>query len=172
MNYIAEAFGFFVLVVLSHALACRRGWILFQMEWFLALCLVWGGLYFALLRLAPVPLICSGSSNFGRSMPLVFTSFVLYGLLCLAYLVQCTAIQVQSPSMKVVSLLRGGPGMTRDQLRRHFSDEEFVLSRLRDLVRTGYVNHDSEFFSLTPKGFQVARVFDAYQRLIRRNMES
>ena len=172
MNFIIEAVGFFVLVVLSHALACRRGLILFRMEGFLALSLVWGGIYFLLLRLTPEASIGPGFAGNIRNMPLIFTSFVLYGLLCLTYLVQCTAVQAQSPSMKVFSLLCRETGMTFDQLKPHFSDQEFVLSRLNDLVRTGYVEQHNEAFSLTSKGFQVARVFDAYQRLIRRNMEN
>jgi hypothetical protein len=172
MICLASAFSFFLLVILTHVLFFRLRLMQFQMERFFVICLIWGAVNIAYLFWT-VRLAGEGTGALSScSTNLIFSSIAVYGLLCMAYLAQCTGIQVESPSMKIIGLIQRDRrrGITHEELQRCFTDEELVLARLDDLVRCGYVLEEGGVYRLTQRGSGIAGFFGAYQRMIRRNM--
>lgn len=165
MDFVLAALGFFVLFVLSHVLGYRLGMLRHHIERVIVLCLFWFGVYALWFLWAVTAGAC-------ESTALVFTSFILYGLLCLTYLTQSLVLQAGSPSMTIVSLILQNPGQWIDYetLLKNFSDEELILFRMRDLIHSGYVTLKGDTYCLTARGSRVAKLFDSYQRVIMRTM--
>ena len=130
----------------------------FQPPSFLLLALIWSGVYFALLNYIGTPLRLS--------------SLVLYGLLCLAYVAESTAIENESPSMKIMkAILRSREGRASfDELKAEFSEREFIHDRCEDLVRNGHILSENGLYRLSRRGALIASTIKIYRDLIRRGL--
>ena len=133
MLYLIIALLFFIFSVVVHVLFCRgkRGNILYVK--------IFG--YIALINLS----LCSGvfqsiSADGTVSiwlLPLKATSIFIYLLLIPAYLVVYVTTQLNSPSKIILRSLSARDGLTIKNLQKNFTDEEFIVFRLQELVKTG-----------------------------------
>lgn len=100
------------------------------------------------------------------------SSLVLYSLLCLAYVMEYTLVELESPSMRIIQCVQNNTkGIAiKEELGNLFTDEEMIVARLTDLTDHGFVKFDGLRYSLTPQGTLIARLFAFYRNFIRRGM--
>ena len=160
------AFVFFVTHIVCYRLRIMK----FEPPRFLLIALVCLSAYGFFLKYFVFVKNGEGSGFF--LMPLVLSSVVLCGLLCLAYVAECTAIENESPSMKIIKAVCGASGgrVTFEDLRNEFSDREFIHDRLNDLVKNGHVLEEGGLYRLTSRGLLIASVIKTYRNLIRRGL--
>lgn len=110
----------------------------------------------------------AGRDAFRIALPL--TSLLLYAQLAFAYVIIFSAVEVESPSAKLILLIAssGRAGMTYPELRRVMTDERLVRARVDDLVAAGTVVFDGTAYRVLPGGARWARLFASYRRLIGR----
>ena len=173
MLYPLLAAFFFFLFVISHIVGYRVGWMKFQPERFLIISVVWLGVYLLLLEgILGVGLGAPELSQDGRTAPFVWSSLLLYILLCLGYVAESTAIENESPSMRIIkSLLESPEGRIGfDKLKSEFSDREFIHDRLNDLVKNGHILQEGGLYRLSGRGLLIASIIKTYRNLIRRGL--
>ncbi len=101
-------------------------------------------------------------------VPLCVTATLIYILLIPTYLVFYFSTQQMSPSKKILLLLaRGGP-MSFQELLVHFSDDEFVMPRLKELIGVRWLIEHGGWYVLTPMGTQMAKMYTLYQAIFGR----
>lgn len=157
---------FFVDAVFVHMIICRKkaaGVLLLKPFIGIALinlCLLWAVFWFSesLVRVDP-------HSIWGVRMYGCAT--VIYILLIPTYLVFYFSTQQMSPSKKILLLLVKGP-LSFEELRQHFSDEEFVLPRIQELIGIRCLVEHGGWYVLTPSGIQMANVYKIYQAVLGR----
>ena len=96
------------------------------------------------------------------------TATFIYILLIPIYLVFYFSTQQLSPTKKIFLLLSKNGPMSFDELLAHFSDQEFIAPRLKELIGIQcLVEHDG-WYVLTPSGIQMGKVYSLYQLLLGR----
>lgn len=95
---------------------------------------------------------------------------LIYLLLIPTYLVFYFSTQQMSPTKKILLLLAQNKSMTQDDLLPHFSDEEFVLPRIKELIAIGCMVEHGGWYVLSPTGIQMANVYKMYQSVLGRKM--
>jgi len=93
---------------------------------------------------------------------------IFYVSIMLAYIVTYSAIEVDSPSLVIVTMISqaGKEGLIQDRLAEMLNDDLLVKPRVRDLLRDGLAVLDADKYKLTRKGLIVAGVFDFYRGLL------
>ncbi len=159
MSALLPAFFFTFLFFLTHILCFRLKIMKFQPPFFLLIFLIWLAVLFSFLK------SISGTGLF-------WSPLILYSLLCLAYVAESTAIENESPSMKIIKcILRHSESRaTLMELKNEFSDREFIHDRLNDLVKNGHILQEGGLYRLTSRGLLIASVIKAYRNLIRRGL--
>ena len=160
-------FFFFLGVVIIHLLVCRKksqeGLLLrpFITIALMNLFLLWGFFWF--------------SNRYMHSDPTSIWSVRLYGcavviyiLLIPTYLVFYFSTQQMSPSKKILLLLSAKGPLSFQELLKDFSDEEFVLPRLKELIGIRCLVEHGGWYVLTPTGAQMANVYKIYQFVLGR----
>ena len=173
MLYPLLATFFFFLFVISHIVGHRVGWMKFQPERFLIIFIVWLGVYLLMLeKILGVSLWTPELSQDGRTAPFVWSSLLLYGLLCLAYVAESTAVENESPSMKIIKMIRASEDqqMSFAELKQGFTDKEFIHDRLDDLVKHGHVIYEEGQYLLSRKGSLIVGIIRVYRDFIRRGL--
>lgn len=107
-----------------------------------------------------------GASIWG--VPLVLTSTLIFILLIPTYLVFYFSTQQMSPSKKILLLLAGSGPLSFQELLGHFSDDEFVKPRLKELIGIRWLIEHSGWYVLTPAGTQMAKMYALYQAIFGR----
>ncbi|MBP6344278.1 MAG: hypothetical protein KA403_10095 [Candidatus Omnitrophica bacterium] len=97
------------------------------------------------------------------------TATLIYLLLIPTYLVFYFSTQQMSPSKKLLLLLSRNGSMSREELFGHFSDEEFILPRIKELAGIRCIVEHGGWYVLTPTGIQMAKVYVLYQAVLGRN---
>lgn len=94
--------------------------------------------------------------------------FVLFSSLTLAYIITYSAIEVDSPSLSLVTAFDNNAkaGLSREDISKFMTDSKLVIPRISDLVRDKLVYSDSGKFKLTAKGKNFIRIFILYRRLL------
>ena len=115
------------------------------------------------------------SNSYARSAPSSIWSVHLYGcaaimyiLLIPAYLVFYFSTQQMSPSKKILLLLSDQGPLSFQELLKHFSDQEFVLPRIKELIGIRCLVEHGGWYVLTPSGAQMANVYKIYQSVLGR----
>ena len=172
MLYLALAFIFFLLFFVTHVVGYRLKLVRFEPLRFLFISAVWLGLYLFLLKLLGISLWTGGGPEDFVFTPFVWSSIFLYLLLCLAYVAESTAIENESPSMRIIkSILQSPEGrLSFEELKIKFSDREFIHDRLNDLVEHGHVSDVGGLFRLSARGALIASIIKNYRRLIGRGL--
>lgn len=169
MIYFISAIMFFCLFIATHVVCFRVRLMKFQLSALLLLSFIWLVVYLSSLFMAPGLYQLGSSGRYSLlGVPLVLTSLVIYILLCLCYIVECSGIKYESPSMQIMLLVdRHDEGkISYDELREVLTDERLILPRLGDLVSSGFVTFDGTRYFLLPRGAMIALVFAAYRRLL------
>ncbi|OGW83840.1 MAG: hypothetical protein A2Z83_07605 [Omnitrophica bacterium GWA2_52_8] len=172
MIFILYSCGMIFALIFSHMLFCRLRWMApFDLVKFLSLCFFWLVADAALSQWTVSRLPAAGSESFFLA-PFWMSSYMLYFLGSLWYLAQCTALQVQSPSMLIMQRIERHPekAVTYEELRRVFRDEEFIDARICDLVQHGHIVLENRHYALTARGRKIAAAVRTYRNLIRRGM--
>ncbi len=134
----------------------------FQTPFFISIGIFW----FVILFVALKNTHPSESSIF---LPL--TSLVLYLLLGLGYVAESTALENESPSMRIIkSILKNKGEVSLEELKTKFTDQEFIHDRLGDLVKNGHVRCEGENYKLTRRGSLIAGIIKGYRDLIKRGL--
>ena len=166
MLYICVAFFFFLDAVVIHLMLCRRkseGLFLklFLVIAFANLILMWIVFWFLAHQF-------NGAQVNFWAAPLYGTATVIYILLIPTYLVFYFSTQQVSPSKKILLLLAENGPMSFEELLAKFSDDEFVVPRIKDLMTTMCLIEHEGSYVLTPSGIRMAQVYEIYQRILGR----
>lgn len=93
---------------------------------------------------------------------------LFHASMSLAYIVTYSAIEAQSPTLAIMTLVAeaGANGRTRADLDRIIDDEWLFGSRVSAAVRDGLLVAGRDVLVLTPKGRRVARMFAMYRAVL------
>lgn len=160
MIYLVSAFLFFIFFLTTHITGYRLKIFKFQPVVLMCISALWFGIYLFFLKSVSSP------------SPLPLASLTLYLLLCLAYVAETNVIENGSPSIRIVRLIQSHSQgkISYQDLRRSFSNEEFILPRLNDLVLHGHVAFDGHEYCLRTRGRWMARFIRSYREFIRRGL--
>ncbi len=169
MFYVITTFLIFFSCVALHLTICRRrqkGNLLMKEFARIALCgflvLVLGG--FALIDR------WGGVSTSLWLAPLKWTSALMYLLLIPTYIIFYANTELTSPSKQIMVLISQNQSMSFEELLKHFTTQEFIISRLDDLVQTKCMRKENGRYQLTFDGVKIARALRIFQSLLGRPM--
>lgn len=167
MLHVTAAFLFFLLFCLTHMATFRLRMVQFQTPVIIVLSLFW---YLGLT--AVFVIFPESESKHPGTAPLPVSASLIYFLLCLWYLAQCTAVQNESPSMKIMGYMISRPQKkaTLQELEKLFTNEEFLCPRVEDLVTHGFLRFDGESYHLQLRARPVIGFVRAYRRLLKRGL--
>ncbi len=103
------------------------------------------------------------SSFFTR--PFIVSSIVVYFLLIPTYLIFYAATIIDSPSKKILRLIRDHKGLRYTELIRKFEGDEFVVSRLNSLQDYHLIDCKEKVYRLLPRGVKLARMLLFFKRI-------
>ena len=104
-------------------------------------------------------------------LPLSLTSSMLYLLAIPFYLIFYTNTRLVSPSKKILTLIRDSQALTRAELTRHLTNEEFILSRIYDLEQSGCLRKEKGgHYRLARDGIKIGLILEYYEKVIGRRM--
>lgn len=88
--------------------------------------------------------------------------------LMLAYIVNYSALEVDSPSLTMVLDIakRGDAGLGQEEIRLLMNDDLLVNPRISDLITNHMIYLKNDKYRLTYRGFLFARIFVFYRRLL------
>ncbi len=158
MSELGAALAAFAAMALSHAAWMRRGPRGVELKPVIGLGLLW---------LAPLAVwLARPGGRHEVSLPV--TAGLLYLMLALWYVSTCNVLRYQSPSLIIVRLLLDRPDRraARAELAAAFSDAEFLLPRIQELVDGGHLRRDGERLVITPRGRLVVRGILAYRAVL------
>lgn len=100
--------------------------------------------------------------------PLPLTSIVLYSQLSFLYLIFFTSPYLgdESPAAKIIFLVKKNGRLSYEKIKREFSDEELVIKRLDDLVKSGLIIRQKDNYYSAKSGQRLARIINFYRRLL------
>ncbi|GEM_PF-4620805 len=168
MIYFLISFFCFVLFIVLHAITYRIGLIRFEFWKLILLSFICAGIYLVISNFMVVPAF---SYDYLWGCPIKWSSFLLYGLFSVWYLGEMTTVQYSSPSMKIITTLRKNPEQTITlmEIKSLFSDQEFIIDRLNDLVAHGHIKYEAGKYSLLPRGRLIVWIFKFYRTLLDRS---
>ena len=93
---------------------------------------------------------------------------LFYAGLTLSYIITYTAVQVDSPSLVIVSRIAAGgeAGLGRDELFAQLTDDLLVRPRLEDLVRDEVVTLDGGVYRVCRRGSGFLALIVGWRRLM------
>lgn len=95
------------------------------------------------------------------------SSICLYILLALTYLLFfLSPMGEESPTSKILLLMRKSQKMTETQISSYFSNEKLIKGRLKSLVDYGWIRQVDKMYSVLPKGDNIAGIILIYRKLI------
>jgi len=94
-----------------------------------------------------------------------FASDTFYLLLALFYLLCYFSPQVESPSQRLLRACSKEDGSTFGDLEKAVNNDDFIMTRLDDLVRCGYVSISDGRLRTAAPCDPVCRVLAFYQKL-------
>jgi len=160
MIHLLGAIGAFSIFVATHALCYRSRFLKPNPTVLLFIAGFWFVLYVIFF------------THFPSDFPFWKSSLLLYLLLCVAYIMEYTMVELESPSMRIIQSIQNRTKRTasKEELRNLFSDDEMILARLEDLVDHGFAQYDGLRYTLTPRGKLISRCFALYRNFIRRGL--
>ena len=160
---------FFLDAVFIHLILCRKhtgeGLLLkpFLSVAMMNLCLMCGVFWFS-------DRYISHSNITFWNVRLYLSVTAIYLLLIPTYLVFYFSTQQMSPTKKILLLLTKNGSMSFNDLLPHFSDEEFIMPRIKELVAIGCIVEHGGWYVLSPSGSQMANIYKIYQSVLGRKM--
>lgn len=97
------------------------------------------------------------------------TGVFLYCFLVVGYLLYFLSYlnDAESPSAKVLEIVRSRGPVSEDQIVSRFTNEELIGMRLTRLIRSGWLVGSKRRVRVTRKGVAIAGFFAWYRRLLR-----
>jgi hypothetical protein len=108
-------------------------------------------------------------SGFYRSYDFIpITAIIIYMLTSMLYIMLFTSPYTGdiSPSTMLLSLIKNSPGLTLPVILKHFSNQELIENRLKNLISQAYVQKSDQIYKVLPKGKNLIRLIDTYRRLL------
>lgn len=108
-------------------------------------------------------------------IPLPVTSVFLYGLLSLSYIIFFASpfLGDESPSSKILLLVKKNGRMSLEKIKDNFSDEKLILKRLKDMMKAGLIEEkggSQKKYRILPKGQKIVMFITFYRRLMACNL--
>ena len=103
-------------------------------------------------------------------MPLVVTTIMIYILSIPVYLMFYFNTKVESPSQRILLIIKKKNEIASHELSGYVTDKDFVFSRLQDLLESKCICLEEEGYRLLPRGRMVASLLTAYQKISGRKM--
>ena len=159
---------FFAASVIAHVYYCRKT----RQAGLHAKAFVGGSLVFLCVYVALV----MGLSGWGIEnphsawgAPLMITASLIYILLVPIYLCFYVLTQLTSPSKRILVAVSGQEGVSYNALLAQLQQEDFIATRLNDLLASGCVLLREGRYVLTPEGQKIAMVLQVMQALLGRD---
>lgn len=94
--------------------------------------------------------------------------FLFYAALSMAYIITYSAIEVDSPSLTMISLIAESAckGVSKNAFKQKLTDNILVIPRVKDLVRDGLAQKDGVFYKITIKGSRFVNIFIFFRRCL------
>lgn len=169
MAYVLFSFLLFAASVVTHVLFCRKtansG---LHAKAYIYIALFYLGIYAAGVYAAQRFGMLDPSSFWG--LPFKITAAIVFFLLIPIYLVFYTLTQLMSPSKKILICLSRKGVLSYDEILKGIEEEDFINTRLNDLVSSGCVDKTQQGYRLTASGRRIAAVLDLMQLLLGRDM--
>ena len=126
-------------------------------------------IYCLVLWLRPHIFSCSENEAWTlRCLPLKFTSVVLYLLSIPIYVLFYHSTTIESPSRKILKAVARQGKSTYAELLQQTKKEDFIKTRLDELVHYKCAAFDGQRYRITPHGNKVAQILNVYQLIMRR----
>ncbi len=93
---------------------------------------------------------------------------IFYAVLALVYLNTYSAIEVDSPTLVIVSLIHNAQkkGLLKIELENALSDDVLIAPRVKDLEDARLVSFDGVRYKLTPTGLRFVSIFIFWRKLL------
>ena len=93
---------------------------------------------------------------------------VFFTSLTLAYMITYSAIEVDSPSLVMITAIAkaGSEGLDGKEFERTMNDDLLVKSRVNDLILDKMAYLEGSKYKLTPKGILMSRIFIMYRKIL------
>lgn len=115
--------------------------------------------YLAVVSIIPVIIY------FGPTVPESIYLVLFHLTIVLCYMISYTLIEEDSPSSLILLGVEKN-GMTKAGLQTIITDERFITSRIRGLVRDSHITNDNSKFLITAKGERFLNIFLLPRRLM------
>lgn len=159
---------FFLDAVIIHLLVCRKhagkGLLLMPFVGIAFVNLFLMGLVFWFLGKTS----SSGVTSLW-SVRLPISAAGIYMLLIPAYLVFYFSTQQMSPTKKILLMLDKQGPLKMSDLSKHFTDEEFILPRIKELIGIQCLVEHNGWYVITPQGSGMANVYGIFQKILGRS---
>jgi hypothetical protein len=169
MFYVVFALLMFIVSVMTHIFFCRR-----QPKTNLqARAYIYISVFFIIIYILGVWLVGhEGLLQAGSwwGMPLKVAAGVMFVLLVPIYLSFYVLTQLMSPSKKILLSLAARGNLTYGQLLTCIEEEDFIGTRLNDLVTSGCVKQTEGRYVLGLPGQKIAVILNIMQRVLGRNI--
>lgn len=101
-------------------------------------------------------------------LPLPWSASFLYVLLFFFYITYSASpyLGQEGPTSKILNLFRRHPYLTEQQIFKSFTDQETVLARIDDLMKSGWVTKDRGYLKLNSFGKVLARFILFYRNIL------
>lgn len=165
MRDILITLAVFFVAVAAHIIWCRvsrKQDLQIDVFIFFALSFL-AGAWILRINFFPESFVCD-PVNFWN-LPLRASSIIFYFLNVFLYLIFYFNTQVESPSQRILRLCERKEGARMEELEKAVTDDDFIMTRLNDLKRYGYVEQHAESYRLLPRGVRVARLLSVYQKI-------
>ena len=98
-----------------------------------------------------------------------FSAIAIYGFLVADYLAFFASpyLDDPSPSSKLILLIQKLKKASYKDLQKYFSNEELIIKRINDLVKSNLISKKYDRYHILPKGKLLLFFIHAYQALIR-----
>lgn len=122
---------------------------------------------FIFLFAGPLLFILSSKLLFAIATQNIFAVLLLHLSLSCAYIQIYPASQADSPSLRILILVNRAPqGLTEQEIRNSFNEEDLLEARLEDLIMTGLIARKGTELSLTSKGKGIIVPFIMIRRIL------
>jgi len=169
MAYFFLAMVFFVMNLMSHLMYCRqtkrKG---LQAKAFVAMAILFLSTFFLASLAGLHSRMLDPQSWWG--MPFIFTSAFIYILLVPVYLCFYVLTQLTSPSQKILSVISQQGELGFNEILAAIEKEDFIRTRLEDLLLSHCVIEQEGHYSLTAEGKKLANILDFMQMILGRKV--
>ncbi len=102
--------------------------------------------------------------------PFKWSCAAIYLLLIPVYLVFYVITELVSPSKRVLQIVAASDGAAYAQILKGLEQEDFIMTRLEELVQSGCAQEHNGRYWLTASGRAIAGCLAFYQKLLGREM--